>query len=78
MFATGLNLRLKFITGLVIFVIFALGFGLYITIIIYFHLNSIMRSEINQRSHLSLDLSSAVQDYVKVQLRPEIFKILPT
>ncbi|NOX33256.1 MAG: DUF3365 domain-containing protein [Deltaproteobacteria bacterium] len=74
MFATGFNLRLKFITGLVMF---ALGLGLCITIIIYFHFNSIMKSEISQRSRLVLAMSDAVQDYVKTQLRPEMFKALP-
>jgi signal transduction histidine kinase len=74
MFLKGLNLRLKFIAGLVLF---ALGLGLCITVIIYFHLNSVMRSEISQRSRLVLALSNAVQDYVKAQLRPEMFKVLP-
>ncbi|WP_457552558.1 c-type heme family protein [Desulfobacula sp.] len=68
------NLRFKFITGLVLF---ALALGLCITIIIYFHFNSIMKSEISQRSKLILAMSDAVQDYVKTELRPEMFKTLP-
>ncbi len=70
----GLNLRLKFITGLVMF---ALGLGLCITIIIYFHFNSILKSEISQRSRLVLAMSNAIQEYVKNQLRPEMFNTLP-
>ena len=69
-----LNLRLKFIAGLVIF---ALTLGLCITIIIYFHFNSIMKSEISERSKLLLSMSNAVQDYVKTDLRPVMFKTLP-
>ncbi len=70
----GLNLRLKFIIGLVMF---ALGLGLCITVIIYFHFNSILKSEISQRSQLVLAMSNAIQDYVKNQLRPEMFNTLP-
>jgi signal transduction histidine kinase len=74
MFSTGFNLRLKFITGLVLF---AIALGLCIMIIIYFHFNSIMKSEISQRSRMLLAMSHAVQDYVKTELRPEMFNTLP-
>ena len=74
MFSTAFNLRLKFITGLVLF---AMALGLCITIIIYFHFNSIMQSEISQRSRMLLAMSKAVQDYVKTELRPEMFNTLP-
>ncbi len=69
-----LNLRLKFIIGLMIF---ALALGLCITTIIYFHFNSIMKSEISERSKLLLAMSNAVQDYVRTDLRPIMFKTLP-
>lgn len=74
MLSKTFNLRLKFITGLVLF---ALLLGLCITIIIYFHFNSIMKSEISQRSRMLLAMSNAVQDYVKTELRPTMFKTLP-
>ena len=68
------SLRFKFITGLLLF---AVALGICISIIIYFHLNHIMKSEISQRSRMLLSQSSAVQNYVKTILRPEMFKILP-
>jgi two-component system, NtrC family, sensor kinase len=69
-----LSLRFKFITGLVLF---AMALGICISIIIYFHLNNIMQSEISQRSRMLLAQSTAVQDYVKTVLRPEMFNTLP-
>ncbi|MCF6248489.1 MAG: DUF3365 domain-containing protein [Desulfobacula sp.] len=69
-----INLRLKFIIGLVLF---AVALGICISIIIYFHLNDIMKSEISQRSRMLLAQSNAVQNYVKTVLRPEMFNTLP-
>jgi two-component system, NtrC family, sensor kinase len=69
-----LNLRIKFITGLVVFI---LALGVCISLIMYFHINSIMESEISQRSKMLLAQSDAVQDYVKSELRPEMFATLP-
>ncbi|MCF8125322.1 MAG: DUF3365 domain-containing protein, partial [Desulfotignum sp.] len=69
-----INLRLKFIIGLVMFV---LALGVCISLIMYFHINSIMESEISQRSRMLLAQSDAVQDYVKTELRPEMFAVLP-
>ncbi|WP_022665429.1 c-type heme family protein [Desulfospira joergensenii] len=74
MLSSSLNLRLKFIFGLVLF---ALALGICISIILYFHFNSIMESEIRQRSRMVLAQSNAVQDYVKTVLRPEMFDTLP-
>ncbi|MEN8211966.1 MAG: DUF3365 domain-containing protein, partial [Thermodesulfobacteriota bacterium] len=74
MFLTSLSLRMKFITGLVLF---ALALGGCISIILYFHFNSIMESQISQRSRMLLAQSNAVQDYVKTVLRPEMFDSLP-
>lgn len=68
------SLRFKFISGLVLF---AGALGICISIIIYFHLNHIMRSEISQRSRMLLTQSNAIQDYVKTVLRPEMFDTLP-
>ena len=68
------NLRFKFITGLVVFI---LALGVCISLIMYFHINSIMESEISQRSRMLLAQSDAVQDYVKTELRPEMFAVLP-
>jgi signal transduction histidine kinase len=68
------NLRLKFITGLVGSI---LALGVCISLIMYFHINSIMESEISQRSKMLLAQSDAVQDYVKSELRPEMFAALP-
>jgi len=58
-------------------VLFAGALGICISIIIYFHLNHIMRSEISQRSRMLLAQSNAIQDYVKTVLRPEMFNTLP-
>jgi two-component system NtrC family sensor kinase len=69
-----LSLRIKFITGLVLF---ALALGVCISVILYFHFNSIMKAQISQRSHMLLAQSNAVQSYVKTVLRPEMFEILP-
>ncbi|WP_024336385.1 c-type heme family protein [Desulfotignum balticum] len=68
------NLRFKFITGLVVSI---LSLGVCISLIMYFHINSIMESEISQRSQMLLAQSDAVQDYVKTELRPEMFATLP-
>jgi two-component system, NtrC family, sensor kinase len=74
MFLTSLSLRMKFITGLVLF---ALALGGCISIILYFHFNSIMKSQISQRSRMLLAQSNAIQDYVRTVLRPEMFDSLP-
>ena len=74
MFLASLSLRMKFITGLVLF---ALALGGCISITLYFHFNSIMKSQISQRSRMLLAQSNAVQDYVKTVLRPEMFDSLP-
>lgn len=68
------SLRLKFISGLVLF---ALALGICISIIMYFHFNEIMQSEISQRSRMLLAQSNAIQNYVKTVLRPEMFNTLP-
>ena len=70
----SINLRLKFIIGLVMF---ATALGFCISVIMYFHYNSIMESEVSQRSHMLLAQSDAVQDYVKTVLRPQMFETLP-
>jgi signal transduction histidine kinase len=69
-----INLRFKFISGLVVFI---LALGICNSLIMYFHINSIMESEISQRSKMLLAQSDAVQDYVKTELRPEMFAALP-
>lgn len=74
MASSAFNLRFKFISGLVLF---ALTLGLCISVTLYFHFNSIMESEISQRSRMLLAQSAAVQDYVRTILRPEMFDILP-
>ncbi len=74
MFLASLSLRMKFITGLVLF---ALALGGCISITLYFHFNSIMESQISQRSRMLLAQSNAVQDYVRTVLRPEMFDSLP-
>lgn len=74
MFSFTFSLRFKFISGLVLF---ALALGLCISVIMYFHFNSIMESEISQRSRMLLAQSNAIQEYVKEQLRPEMFSVLP-
>lgn len=70
----SLNLRMKFIIGLVLFALFL---GVTLTTIMYFHFNSIMETEISRRSRMLLAQANAVQDYVKKDLRPEMFSMLP-
>lgn len=72
--SAGYNIRLKFIFGLVLF---TLLLGSILSITMYFHFDSIMKSEVRQRSRMLLAQSDAVQDYVKTVLRPEMFSILP-
>ncbi len=74
MFLNTLNIRMKFISG---FVFFTVLFGLGLSLIMYFHFDRIMKSEISERSKMLLAQSNAVQDYVKTVLRPEMFKIIP-
>ncbi|MEX1301278.1 MAG: DUF3365 domain-containing protein [Desulfotignum sp.] len=74
MLPRSFNLRQKFIAGLAVFI---LALGVCISLIMYFHINSIMESEIRQRSKMLLAQSDAVQDYVKTELRPEMFAALP-
>ena len=74
MLPRAINLRLKFIIGLVLF---ASALGICISVIMYFHYNSIMEREISQRSRMLLAQSDAVQDYVKTVLRPRMFESLP-
>jgi len=74
MLLSRLNLRKKFVVGLVLF---ALALGGCLSAILYFHFNSIMKAQISQRARLLLAQSAAVQDYVKSILRPEMFSILP-
>ncbi|MCG8551713.1 MAG: DUF3365 domain-containing protein, partial [Desulfobacterales bacterium] len=69
-----ISLRLRFIFGLVFFVT---ALGLCISVIMYFHYNSIMQSEISQRSRMLLAQSDAIQSYVKTVLRPRMFDTLP-
>lgn len=72
-FIKDMSLRLKFI-GCLVLSAFILGACL--SIIMYFHFNSIMESEISHRSEMLLAQAKSVQDYVKTELRPEMFKIV--
>ncbi len=74
MWIHNLSLRFKFISGLVVFVLLL---GIMISLIMYFHFNSIMQSEISQRARMLLAQSNAIQEYVKASLRPEMFDVLP-
>ncbi|MDY0132046.1 MAG: DUF3365 domain-containing protein [Desulforegulaceae bacterium] len=69
----GLNLRLKFIVGLVMS---AFVLGVFLFLIIYYHFNSVMQKEISQRSKMLLVQANSVQEYVQADLRPQMYEIV--
>lgn len=72
-FLHKMSLRHKFIAGLVLS---AFILGVILCVIIFYHFNSIMEKEISQRSKMLLDQAGSVQEYVRNELRPEMFGLL--
>lgn len=68
-----LNLRLKFIAGLVMS---ALVLGVFLFLIIFHHFNSVMQKEISQRSRMLLAQANSVQEYVQSDLRPRMYELV--
>jgi signal transduction histidine kinase len=68
-----LNLRLKFIAGLVMS---AFVLGVFLFIIIFHHFNSVMQREISQRSKMLLAQANSVQEYVQTDLRPQMYELV--
>lgn len=75
MFSRSFSLQTRFLVGLTVFATLA---GVFIFSILYFHLKSLMESEVSDKSHLMLSMADAVQDYVRRELRPEMYKALPS
>jgi two-component system NtrC family sensor kinase len=75
MFSRSFSLQTRFLVGLSIFATLA---GVFIFSILYFHLKSLMESEVSDKSRLVLSMADAVQDYVRRELRPEMYKTLPS
>jgi two-component system, NtrC family, sensor kinase len=69
------SLQARFLIGLTAFAILA---GVFIFTILTLHLKSLMESEVSDKSHLILSMADAVQDYVRRELRPEMYKTLPS
>ncbi|MDY0360670.1 MAG: DUF3365 domain-containing protein [Desulforegulaceae bacterium] len=68
-----LNLRLKFILGLVMS---AFVLGVFLFFIIFHHFNSVMQKEISQRSKMLLAQANSVQEYVQSDLRPQMYELV--
>ncbi len=73
-FNKPMSLQTKFLIGLAVF---ALSSGLFFGGTLFFHLRSVMLSEVSDKSNLILAQADAVQDYVRRDLRPSMFKLLP-
>jgi hypothetical protein len=73
-FRRSMSLQTKFITGLAVF---ALSLGLFFGGTLFFHLRSVMLQEVSDKSNLILAQADAVQDYVRRDLRPAMFQVLP-
>lgn len=73
-FRQSMSLQTKFIIGLAVF---ALSLGLFFGGTLFLHLRSVMISEVSDKSNLILAQADAVQDYVRRDLRPTMFQVLP-
>ncbi len=73
-FRRSMSLQTKFILGLAVF---ALSLGLFFGGTLFFHLRSVMLQEVSDKSNLILAQADAVQDYVRRDLRPAMFEVLP-
>ncbi|MDQ7031360.1 MAG: DUF3365 domain-containing protein [Desulfonauticus sp.] len=69
-----LSLQSKFILGVAFVCILN---GIFFISTLYFHMKSLLVSEVRDKAHLVLEEISSVQDYVKNVLRPVMFKNLP-
>ncbi len=74
LFRRSMSLQTKFILGLAVF---ALSLGLFFGGTLFFHLRSVMLQEVSDKANLILAQADAVQDYVRRDLRPAMFEVLP-
>ncbi len=70
----SMSMQSKFLIGLACF---ALSLGVLFGSTLFFHLRSIMLSEVSDKANLILAQADAVQDYVRRELRPTMFQALP-
>ncbi len=68
------SLQTRFLMGLAAF---AIGMGIAFGAILYFHLRSVMIQEVSDKANLILAEADAIQDYVRRDLRPAMFDVLP-
>ncbi len=73
-FNKSMSLQTKFLIGLAVF---AVSSGFFFGGTLFFHLRSVMLSEVSDKSNLILAQADAVQDYVRRDLRPAMFELLP-
>ncbi|WP_243547294.1 c-type heme family protein [Pseudodesulfovibrio tunisiensis] len=69
-----LSLQTKFLLGLGAIV---LTLGIFFAAGMSFHLNSLLRSQVQDKAHLVLGQVDAVQRYVRETLRPKMFETIP-
>ncbi len=68
------SLQTRFLMGLAAF---AIAMGVAFGAILYFHLRSVMIQEVSDKANLILAEADAIQDYVRRDLRPAMFDVLP-
>ena len=68
------TLQAKFLLGLVAIM---LALGLFFSAGLYFHLSSLLKSEVSDKARLVLAQVDAVQRYVRETLRPRMYGVLP-
>lgn len=68
------TLQVKFLLGLgtIVFIM-----GVFFSASMYFHLKSLLDSEVRDRAKLALAQADSVQRYVREDLRPKMFSVLP-
>ena len=69
-----LSLQAKFLLGVALVCVVS---GVFFVSTLYFHMKSLVFSEIRDKAHLVLKEATAIQDYVQTVLRPVMFKNLP-
>ncbi|GAB7024077.1 c-type heme family protein [Salidesulfovibrio brasiliensis] len=68
------TLQVKFLLGLGAIVLIM---GIFFSASMYFHLKSLLDSEVRDRAELALAQVDSVQRYVREDLRPKMFSVLP-
>jgi len=68
------RIQTKFICGLTLIM---LSVGFFLAATLYFHLKSLLTSEVQQKAHLVFAQVDAVQNYVRRTLRPLMYELWP-